>query len=330
MTKYRKLVVTGHLGFIGSAFCWNYRDSYTLVGVDFAGWGSMKENLAPGVRDVRIDIAEADDVRALLDEVKPDAIVNFAAESHVDRAVDQDLPFWRSNVMGARNLAIEAQQRGLRLVQVSTDEVYGDATEATEAWTERSPMAPRNPYSVTKTAAEMMLLAYENTYGLDVVITRGANTIGPRQFPEKAVPKAVDHFLRGSPFPLFRTPARRMWLYVDDHASGVEAALRKGRKGEAYNIAPGIKSEAYTHEVIAMVKEQVGNGEIEEVDDRKGYDLRYWMSAEKAQKELEWAPEHDLRSTVQHSVNWYLENREWLGKAGEQLREASGEPTVSG
>src|SRR5438874_7430465 len=164
----------------------------------------MGENLASGIEDMRGDIADESAMEALVRRVKPTAIVNFAAESHVDRSIVGDLAFWRSNVLGARVLALEALKHGLRLVHVSTDEVYGDASESSSAWTEDSPIAPRNPYAVTKGAAELMLRSYFRTYRLDVVITRGANTIGPRQFPEKAVPKAVSCFASGMPFPLYR------------------------------------------------------------------------------------------------------------------------------
>ncbi len=223
----KRLIVTGHLGFIGSAFCENFRNQYDISGVDFAGWGSMERNLAKGVEDIRADIADTDQVRAIVDRVQPDAIINFAAESHVDRSIEDDLCFWKSNVFGARNLALEACRMGIRMVQVSTDEIYGDAASTAAPWTEKSPIAPKNPYAVTKAAAEMLLRVYceSKKYNLDVVITRGANTVGPRQFPEKAVPKAIWCFTNDRPFPLFKTPARRMWMHVDDHASGIEAAL---------------------------------------------------------------------------------------------------------
>ena len=318
--EYHKLLVTGHLGFIGSAFCWACRDRYELAGVDFGGWGSMEENLVPGVVDARFDIADEKQLPALLERFEPDAIVNFAAESHVDRSIDHDAAFWRSNVLGVRNLALAAHERRIRLVQVSTDEVYGDAIEADRPWTEDTPIAPRNPYSVTKASAELLLLAYRHTHGLDVVITRGANTVGPRQFPEKAVPKAVDHFQRDKPFPLFRTPARRMWMHAEDHAGGIEAALLRGRTGEVYNLAPPVESEAYTHEVIRLVRDMVGRGDIEEVDDRKGYDLRYFMAADKAKAELGWVARHTLRDTIASTVEWYLANPDWCRAAARRLQ----------
>ena len=323
MPAPKKIVVTGHLGFIASAFCANYSDRYELTGIDFAGWGSMAENLVPGMRDLRIDLADAEAVHGALEEAQPDAIVNFAAESHVDRSIDDDLSFWNSNVLGARNLALEANRRGIRLLHVSTDEVYGDALESAEAWTEESPIHARNPYSVTKAAAEMMLESYVGTLGLDCVVTRGANTVGPRQFPEKAVPKAVTCFLEGRAFPLFRTPARRMWLHVNDHVSGIHAALLKGRSGEAYNIAPSQANEAYTHDVIERVRAIVGKGEVEPVEDRKAYDLRYWMLADKAKAELDWEPEYDLERTLEDTVGWYLANQDWLRAANEKLAVAT-------
>ena len=289
MGTIHKLLVTGHLGFIASGFCENFRDNYDIVGVDFAGWGAMERNLSPGVRDIRADIADADQIRSIVDDVQPDGIVNFAAESHVDRANADDYSFWRSNVFGARNLALEACRLGIRMVQVSTDEVYGDAKSSGEAWSETSPISPKNPYAVTKAAAEMLLRVYcESDRPLDLVVTRGANTVGPRQFPEKAVPKAISCFIEDRPFPLFRTPAQRMWMHVDDHATGVEAALRRGERGEVYNLAPKDDSEEFTEKVIDQIREFVGKGRIEIVDDRNYYDLRYWMDAQKAKIARGW------------------------------------------
>lgn len=319
------IIVTGHLGFIGSTFCELFVGKYEIIGVDFAGWGSMRQNLIPGVRDLRADIADMKQVREIVNEVRPDAIVNFAAESHVDRSNVDDTPFWQSNVFGARNLAREAQRLGIRLVQVSTDEVYGDATSDSTPWTEATPITPKNPYSVTKAAAELLLKVYSvgGDESLDLVITRGANTIGPRQFPEKAVPKAVWCFTHGEPFPLFRTPARRMWMHVADHAAGVEAALQRGVKGEVYNLAPKEDSEEITEDVIERIRDLVGKGEIRKVDDRSHYDLRYWMSASKAKQYLGWEATRDLEKTIRSTVEWYLGNPKWLDEA-QQAAVASG------
>ncbi|MBN1578013.1 MAG: GDP-mannose 4,6-dehydratase [Chitinispirillaceae bacterium] len=317
MASYNRLLVTGHLGFIASTFCHRYKDNYQITGVDFAGWGSMERNLVPGVRDLRADIADGEKLRSIIVEVRPDAIINFAAESHVDRSNEDDSCFWRSNVMGARNLAHEAMRLGIRMVQVSTDEVYGDAHASNAPWTETSPINPKNPYSVTKAAAEMLLAVYGRSerHHLDIVITRGANTIGPRQFPEKAVPKAVWCFTHDIEFPLFRTPARRMWMHVDDHAAGIEAALRKGNKGAVYNIAPSFDSEEMTVTVIRRVRDIIGKGTIREVQDRANYDLRYWMDSSKAKRELGWTAKYTLDETVKATVGWYLENGGWLEAA---------------
>jgi dTDP-glucose 4,6-dehydratase len=320
------LIVTGHLGFIGSAFCTLFSRDYQIIGVDYAGPGSMNENLVADVEDVRGDIADQPAMDALIRRVKPIAIVNFAAETHVDRSIVADLAFWHSNVLGARVLALEALKHRLRLVHVSTDEIYGDARESGSPWTEDSPIAPRNPYAVTKGAAELMLRSYFSTHALDVVITRGANTIGPRQFIEKAVPKAVSCFIAGKPFPLYRSPARRMWLYVDDHARAVLAALDRGRAGETYNIAPEPASEAYTHEVIERVRRIVGRGEIELVDDRKAYDLRYWMSAEKAARELGYTPIVGLDEAIRKTVYWYADNPRWVEAARKAISSSAYSP----
>lgn len=313
----KKLIVTGHLGFIGSAFCEMFQDKYEISGIDFAGWGSMEENLAPGIKDFRADISDHDSIRSIIDQVAPDAIVNFAAESHVDRSNEDDTAFWKSNVIGARTLAKEACRLRIRMVHVSTDEIYGDASSSSAAWTENSPVSPKNPYAVTKASAEMLLKVYEESRktSLDLVITRGANTVGARQFPEKAVPKAIWCFTHGKSFPLYRTPARRMWLHVRDHVEGIEAALRNGRKGSAYNIAPGPDSEEMTENVIEKVRELVGSGRIEKVEDRDNYDLRYWMSAEKAEKELGWRASRGIDTTLKDTVDWYLSNSQWLDKA---------------
>jgi len=326
MSHCERLIVTGHLGFIGSAFCKKYCEKHYIVGVDFAGWGSMEDNLAIGVDEVRADIADTVKIRAIVDRVRPDAIINFAAESHVDRSNEDDRCFWKSNVSGARNLALEASRLGIRMVHVSTDEVYGDANSASDPWIESSPIAPKNPYSVTKAAAEMLLRVYSESkkHNLDVVITRGANTVGPRQFPEKAIPKAIWSFTNDQPFPLFQTPAKRMWMYVDDHVSGIEAALRLGKRGSVYNLAPKSGSEEVTEVVINRVRELVGKGKIEKVADRDNYDLRYWMDSSKAKEELDWETKYDLSNTLESTVEWYLKNPGWLKEANKKIMKANG------
>ena len=325
MREIKRLLVTGSLGFIGSAFCHKYSERYEIFGVDFGGWGSMEENLAPGIHDIRADISDREKIRLVIGDAKPDAIINFAAESHNDRANEDDSNFWRSNVLGARNLALEASRSEIWMVQVSTDEVYGDATGNQEPWAEGAPMAPKSSYSVTKASAESLLRVYcdSKRYKLKVIITRGANTIGPRQFPEKAIPKAVSCFMKGEQFPLFATPARRMWMHVDDHVAGIQAALLKGQPGEIYNLAPSAQSEEFTEEVIERIRTLVGSGSIKTIADRDNYDRRYWLTARKAKECLGWEAEYDLDRTLSSTVTWYLENRGWLEAANRKLEEAT-------
>ena len=172
----------------------------------------------------------------------------------------------------------------------------------------------------------MLLKVYSGSerHNLDIVITRGANTVGPRQFPEKAVPKAVWCFTHDMEFPLFRTPAKRMWLHVDDHASGVEAAVQKGKKGEVYNIAPSFANEEMTARIIEKVRDIIGKGTVKEVEDRANYDLRYWMDPAKAKRELGWEAQFDLELTLQSTVQWYLDNQQWLEEANGVLTSALG------
>jgi len=328
MRSFKRLLVSGTHGFIGSAFCHRLRDKYEIFGVDFAGWGGLESNLPPNVQDIRADIADTERIQSIVAEVKPDAIVNIAAESHVDRSNDDDSLFWKSNVLGTRNLAISASQLGIWMVQVSTDEVYGNSTPNAEPWTESAPLSPRNPYSVTKAAAEMLIRVYAESkkYKLKGIITRGANTIGPRQFPEKAIPKAVARFTNGEAFPLFRSPARRMWMYVDDHVTGIEAALLHGQPGEVYNLAPSPRSERITEDVIQRVCSLVGASPqlITLVEDRDSYDLRYFMSADKAKACLGWEAQYDFDSALQATVDWYLENPDWLREALDKIRRLGG------
>lgn len=314
----KTLLVTGHLGFIGTNFCRLYSSDFKIVGIDYRGYGAMAENLQRGVTDLTVDLANEERVRTALSHFHIDGIIHFAAESHVDRSINDDTPFWRSNVFGSRTIAKIALERKIRVLHVSTDEVYGDALESKSAWVETSPSQPVNPYAITKAAAEWLMLSQRRMNSLDVVITRGANTIGPYQFPEKAVPKAVYSFMKGVNFPLFKTPARRMWLDVDDHCSGIMAAYQKGVSGEVYNIAPDQANEVQTSDVIEFVQSQMGKGKIDLVEDRKAYDLRYWMDAAKAKSQLGWEPKSHWRDSIKKTINWYCENSEWLESAAKR------------
>jgi dTDP-glucose 4,6-dehydratase len=331
MRSFKKLLVTGARGFIGSAFCHKFCSRYDIVGVDFGGWGSMDQNPPLEVPMINADISDSSLVHSIVDTVRPDAIINFAAESHVDRSNLDDSAFWMSNVFGARNLALAASSHGSWMVQVSTDEVYGDAIASGEPWTEESPINPRNQYAVTKAAAEMAVRVYcgSDRYQLKAIITRGANTIGPRQFPEKAVPKAIWCFTHDQPFPLYRTPARRMWMHVDDHCAGVEAALLNGEAGETYNLSPSANSEEFTQVVVEKIRALLGSGDIDLVGDRDNYDLRYWMSSSKAKSCLGWQAGKNLETTLSETVDWYLKNTEWQQAANVKLLAATRLPVAA-
>lgn len=306
------LLVTGCAGFIGSEFCRQNLKNYNIIGIDKMTPAAHPDNVPVGVEMIRADISDESMMTRILQRFPQiRGIVNFAAESHVDASLHDDSPFWQSNVLGVRVLAKLALSHQIRMVQVSTDEVYG-STEDEQFFLETSELRPRNPYAASKASAELLLHSYFHSYGLDVVITRGSNTIGPRQSPDKAVPKAIDSFLSGRSFPLFRTPARRLWMDVADHAEGVRIVLEQGRAGECYNIAPSADNECLTSELIMRVQRLLGRGEMTLVEDRAGYDLRYLISAKKMQQEFGWQAQIRLDDSISKTVAWYQAHTSWL------------------
>jgi len=311
----KTLLVTGCSGFIGSNFCHLYGRKFRIIGVDALTHGSHPKNLSDSISFHQIDLRSEEALHQLFqlfkDQSGIDGIINFAAESHVDHSLADDSPFWSTNVLGPRNLAKIALRSKIRMLQVSTDEVYG-SSNGSVPFTEEDRLNPRNPYAASKASAELLLNSYREAYGLDVVMTRGSNTLGPRQSPEKLVPKAILHFIKGSPFPLFRTPARRMWLSVQDHCRGVLAAFEKGKSGQVYNLSPKESEEFETSDVVERLRSLVGKGEIKLVDDRPGYDLRYLISSRKAREDLGWAPEENFNETLKNTARWYLNNTDWI------------------
>ncbi len=259
-----------------------------------------------------------------------DAILNLAAESHVDRSIADDTPFVRTNVNGTHTLlsAALAAPTPPRFVQVSTDEVYGelpwrDPAETDpaspisehELFTESTPLAPRSPYSATKASADMLALAYHRTHGLDVVVTRCSNNYGPYQFPEKLIPLMVNNAIKTEPLPVYGDGLNvRDWIHVRDHCRGLDAALRKGRSGEAYNF--GGDAERTNLQVVKAILEQTGAdpGLLTFVEDRLGHDRRYAVDATKAKEELSWTPVVEFEEGLAETIAWYGENEEWLGR----------------
>jgi dTDP-glucose 4,6-dehydratase len=312
------IVVTGGLGFIGSHFVrlMLREDKVTQVTVlDAYTYAANPANLSDfdgddRCRIVRGDICDADGVRVVLGS-GVDAIVNFAAETHVDRAILSPDRFLKTNVLGTHAL-LEAVRDGLvsRFIHVSTDEVYGEVLTGKSA--EDAPLMPRSPYAASKAAADLLVLSEFTTYGLPVLITRGSNTYGPNQYPEKVVPLFITNLLEGTPLPLYGDGLQqRDWIHVEDHARGIATVLEHGELGRIYNI--GCESAKTNLELTrALVELCSGDFErdVRHVTDRPGHDRRYCVDASRL-RELGWAPRHDFESGLRATVEWYRDNPEW-------------------
>ncbi len=314
------LLVTGGLGFIGSNFIrlmLNRHDDCRILNLDAHGFGSNIQNLADYEDDRRYtffrgDIADSSLVSSLVE--KADLVVNFAAETHVDRSISRPDSFLHSNVNGVFCLleAIRDHNPSVRYVQISTDEVYGDILRGSS--TEDSTLRPSSPYSASKAAGDVFVLAYARTYGLEAMITRCTNNYGPYQFPEKLIPKTIIRAKEGLKIPIYGTGENvRDWIYVTDHCRAVEQVLNSGRRGEIYNISAG---EERTNLFIAkFILEMLGKSEdqIEFVEDRPGHDARYSLDSSRIRKELGWRPERSFEEGLQTTVEWYLQNPDWYG-----------------
>ena len=312
-----RILVTGAAGFIGSAYVRHVLQEHPedeVLGLDLLTYAGNLANLEeireePRLRFVQGDIADADLIRRLAPDV--DAIVNFAAETHVDRSLLEPEAFARANVIGVMTLLDAARTHGLRLLQVSTDEVYGHVPAGEDA-NEDYPLSPRSPYSAAKAGGELMCLAYGTSYGTDVVITRGANTIGPRQYPEKLVPLFVTNALQDLPLPVYGDGRQvRNWMHVEEHAAAIDLVLRRGRSGQAYNV--GADNERENLEIVHALLERVGKPRslIQHVADRPGHDRRYGLDTSRIRDELGWTPRRDWQQTLHDTVDWYVANPDW-------------------
>ena len=318
-----KLLVTGCAGFIGSAFVRTtlaLNAATRIVNLDKLTYAGNLENLAsidqdPRYRFVQGDITDAALIESLLAEEKPDAIVHFAAESHVDRSIHAPTPVFETNLRGTFTLLEAARAAKLeRFVHVSTDEVYGSIDAPHDA-DESYPLKASSPYSASKAGSDLLALSYFTTYKLPVLVTRASNNYGPFQFPEKLIPLMISNALDGRDLPIYGDGQQvRDWLYVDDHCAGIRAVLNEGRAGEVYNI--GGNCSLPNLEVVKRILKATGQPDslMKTVTDRPGHDRRYALTSEKLEKETGWAPQMDFDRGLAQTVDWYRQNRPWIDR----------------
>ena len=317
------IIVTGGAGFIGSNFIFHMLEAHPgnriicLDKLTYAGNLSTLRPVAddPRFRFVKLDICDREGVFKLFEEEHPDIVVNFAAESHVDRSIVNPQIFLETNIIGTSVLMDACCKYGIaRFHQVSTDEVYGDLPldQPDLFFTEKTPLHTSSPYSSSKAGADLLALAYHRTYGLPVTISRCSNNYGPYQFPEKLIPLMIINCLKNKPLPVYGKGLNvRDWLYVEDHCKAVDLIIHKGREGEVYNV--GGHNEMHNIDIVKLVCKELGKSEslITYVTDRKGHDMRYAIDPAKIQNELGWVPETKFADGIKRTVKWYLEHRDW-------------------
>ncbi|MFL6157179.1 MAG: dTDP-glucose 4,6-dehydratase [Marmoricola sp.] len=316
-----KLLVTGGAGFIGSHYvrtvlsgAWGETEPEQVLVLDKLTYAGNRANLAPVADDARLEVVEGDILdRELVDDLiaRVDAVVHFAAETHVDRSIRRAHEFVVTNVVGTQTLLDSARTVGVeRFVHVSTDEVYGSI--AIGSWDEGQPLLPNSPYSASKASGDLLARAYQQTYGVPVCITRCSNNYGPYQYPEKIIPLFVTNLIDGKPVPLYGDGGNvRDWLHVDDHVRGIELVRTRGRAGEVYNIGSG--SALTNRELTSKLLELCGAGpeRVRPVADRKAHDLRYAVDDSKIRTELGYQPQVPFAEGIAEVVQWYRDNRDW-------------------
>ena len=319
------ILVTGGAGFIGSCFVrhmLNSHPDYKIINLDALTYCGNLENLDdvkdnPNYTFVHGNICDKKLVLGLVEQV--DAVVNFAAESHVDNSIKHPEIFVETNVQGTLNLLQAAREfKTDRYLQVSTDEVYGTLGK-TGYFTETTPLAPNSPYSASKASADMLVRAYHETYGMPTLNTRCSNNYGPYQYPEKLIPFFISKLLRGEKVPVYGDGLNvRDWLYVYDHCSAIDTVLHKGKVGEVYNI--GGHNEKTNMEITHLILDAMGKDDssIEYVQDRLGHDKRYAICNDKIQSELGWQPSLTFEEGIKITIDWYLNNQEWMKKVEEK------------
>lgn len=329
-------LITGGAGFIGSNFVRYLLKTYAdirIVNLDLLTYAGRPENLPEDPRHifVRGDVCDRELVSCLFSEYDFDAVIHFAAESHVDRSISDPDIFVRTNVMGTLNLLRCAMDSwfdgswkpGKKYLQVSTDEVYG-ALGPEGFFTETTPLSPHSPYSASKASGDLFVLAFRDTYGMPVNITRCSNNYGPNQYPEKLIPLMIRNAMQHKPLPVYGDGMQvRDWLYVDDHCRAIDLVASRGRAGEIYNV--GGHNERTNLEIVRTILRQlhdrlgddeINDGLIRHVEDRLGHDRRYAIDPAKIRRELGWVPEIPFDIGIQKTIDWYLSNPDWLESAG--------------
>lgn len=319
----KRLLVTGGAGFIGSNFIFYERKAHPedkLVCMDkltYAGNLSTLKSVMndPQFRFYKTDICDREAVYRVFEAERPDIVINFAAESHVDRSIEDPGLFLQTNIMGTATLMDACRKYGItRFHQVSTDEVYGDLPldRPDLLFTEETPVHPSSPYSASKAAADLLVMAYHRTYSLPATVSRCSNNYGPYQFPEKLIPLMIANVLYDKPLPVYGKGINvRDWLYVEDHCKAIDLIIRKGRVGEVYNI--GGHNEMRNIDIVKLICKELCKSEslITYVSDRKGHDMRYAIDPTKIYNELGWLPETEFADGLHKTIQWYLNNREW-------------------
>ena len=319
-----KILITGAAGFIGSNFVYYELDKHPedqIVALDLLTYAGNLKNLDgckdnPNFKFVKMDITDREAIDKLFEDEKFDIVVNFAAESHVDRSIENPEVFLKTNILGTQVLMDASLKHGVkRYHQVSTDEVYGDLPldRPDLYFTESTPLHTSSPYSASKASADLLVMAYHRTFGLNMTITRCSNNYGPYQFPEKLIPLMINNARHDKSLPVYGEGLNvRDWLHVYDHCSGIDLVMRNGKNGEVYNI--GGHNERQNIEVVKTILKELGKPEtlITYVTDRKGHDLRYAIDPTKIETELGWKPKYNFESGIKETIEWYMNNQEWM------------------
>jgi dTDP-glucose 4,6-dehydratase len=317
------ILITGGAGFIGSNFIFYWEKNHSddrIVCLDKLTYAGNLSTLEPIIgkknfRFVKGDICDTDAVEKLFAEEKPEVVVNFAAESHVDRSIENPSVFLQTNIIGVATLMDACRRHGMtRYHQISTDEVYGDLPldRLDLFFTEETPLHTSSPYSSSKASADLLVLAYHRTYGLPVTISRCSNNYGPYHFPEKLIPLMIINALNDKPLPVYGEGKNvRDWLYVEDHCRAIDLILQKGKIGDVYNV--GGHNEKTNMEIVKLICRELGKPEslITHVADRKGHDLRYAIDPTKIHNELGWLPETKFEDGISRTIQWYLKHHNW-------------------